>query len=142
MSAEPTPQRPGAHLRRHRGPARPRRRRCAAQPVAGVPRRPCRRRRRPGRGLPPAIPPPPPPRRDRAALAVVLFVFGGLFLVFFAFLLLAYSAVRGETPRFSSGPRIGVVEVKGEIGGGLGRGERRRREHAARRSSDSSTTPR
>jgi protease IV len=54
-------------------------------------------------------------------LAVVLFVFGGLFVVFFAFLLLAYSAVRGEAPRLSSGPRIGVVEVKGEIGGG-GRG--------------------
>jgi protease IV len=68
---------------------------------------------------PPGIPPPAPPRRDRAALAVVLFVFGGLFLVFFAFLLLAYSAVRGESPRFSSGPRIGVVEVKGEIGGGI-----------------------
>jgi protease-4 len=68
------------------------------------------------------LPPPAPPRRDRAALAVVLFVFGGLFLVFFAFLLLAYSAVRGEAPRFSSGPRIGVVEVKGEIGSSLGRG--------------------
>jgi protease-4 len=67
---------------------------------------------------PPGIPPPAPPRRDRAAVAVVLFVFGGLFLVFFAFLLLAYSAVRGESPRFSGGPRIGVVEVKGEIGGG------------------------
>jgi protease IV len=72
---------------------------------------------------PPAIPPPVPPRRDRAALAIVLFVFGGLFVVFFAFLLLAYSAVRGESARFSSGPRIGVVEVKGEIGsGGRGRG--------------------
>jgi protease-4 len=51
---------------------------------------------------------------------VVLFVFGGLFLVFFAFLLLAYSAVRGEAPRLASGPRIGVVEVKGEIGSGRG----------------------
>jgi protease-4 len=50
----------------------------------------------------------------------VLFVFGGLFLVFFAFLLLAYSAVRGESPRLGSGPRIGVVEVKGEIGAGRG----------------------
>jgi len=68
---------------------------------------------------PPGIPPPAPPRRDRAALAVVVFVFGGLFLVFFAFLILAYSAVRGESPRLSSGPRIGVVEVKGEIGGGV-----------------------
>jgi protease-4 len=69
---------------------------------------------------PPPIPPPPPPRRDRAALAVVLFVFGGLFVVFFGFLLLAYSAVRGESPRLSTGPRIGVVEVKGEIGAGRG----------------------
>ncbi len=66
------------------------------------------------------IPPPPPPRRDRAALGVVLFVFGGLFLVLFAFLALAYSAVRGESPRLSTGPRIGVVNVKGEIGAGRG----------------------
>ena len=68
----------------------------------------------------PALPPQPPPRRDRAALAVVLFVFGGLFLVFFAFLWLAYTAVKGESPRLASGPRIGVVDVKGPIG--LGRG--------------------
>jgi protease IV len=73
-----------------------------------------------GWGPPPAMPPPAPPPRDRAALAVVLFVFGGLFLVFFAFLLLAYSAVKGESPRLASGPRIGVVEVKGEIGSGRG----------------------
>jgi protease-4 len=50
----------------------------------------------------------------------VLFVFGGLFLVFFAFLWLAYTAVKGESPRLASGPRIGVVDVKGPIG--LGRG--------------------
>jgi protease-4 len=76
----------------------------------------------PGWGVPqgPALPPQPPPRRDRAALAVVLFVFGGLFLVFFAFLWLAYTAVKGESPRLASGPRIGVVDVKGPIG--LGRG--------------------
>ncbi|HTP50666.1 MAG TPA: signal peptide peptidase SppA [Anaeromyxobacteraceae bacterium] len=67
------------------------------------------------------LPPQPPPRRDRAALAVVLFVFGGLFLVFFAFLWLAYSAVKGEAPRLASGPRIGVVDIKGPIGMG-GRG--------------------
>ncbi len=69
----------------------------------------------------PAQPPQPPPRRDRAALAVVLFVFGGLFVVFFAFLWLAYSAVKGESPRLASGPRIGVVDIKGPIGMG-GRG--------------------
>jgi protease-4 len=69
---------------------------------------------------PPAMPPPPPPRRDRLALAIVAFVFGGLFLVFFGFLILAYGAVRGESPRMSGGPRIGVVEIKGTIGAGPG----------------------
>lgn len=66
------------------------------------------------------FPPQPPPRRDRAALAVVVFIFGGLFLIFFAFLWLAYGAVRGEAPRLASGPRIGVVDVKGPIGMGRG----------------------
>jgi protease-4 len=65
---------------------------------------------------PPWVPPPPPPRRDRVALAVVAFIFGGLFLVFFGFLLLAYGAVKGEGPALASGPRIGVVPVKGGIG--------------------------
>jgi len=68
----------------------------------------------------PPLPPQPPPRRDRAALAVVLFVFGGLFAVFFAFLWLAYGAVKGESPRLASGPRIGVVDIKGPIGMGRG----------------------
>ena len=68
----------------------------------------------------PPFPPQPPPRRDRAALAVVGFIFGGLFLIFFAFLWLAYGAVRGESPRLASGPRIGVVDVKGPIGMGRG----------------------
>jgi len=68
----------------------------------------------------PSFPPQPPPRRDRAALAVVIFIFGGLFLIFFAFLWLAYGAVRGESPRLASGPRIGVVDVKGPIGMGRG----------------------
>jgi protease-4 len=67
---------------------------------------------------PPWMPPPPPPRRDRLALAVVGFIFGGIFLVFFGFLLLAYGAVRGESPHIGSGPRVGVVEVKGAIGMG------------------------
>jgi protease IV len=70
-----------------------------------------------GRGAqPPAMSPPPPPRRDRLALGIVAFIFGGLFLVFFGFLLLAYSAVSGESPRLASGPRVGVIEVKGQIG--------------------------
>jgi protease-4 len=69
---------------------------------------------------PPAVPPPPPPRRDRLALGIVAFVFGGLFLVFFGFLLLAYGAVRGEAPKLAGGPRVGVVEIRGQIGGGPG----------------------
>lgn len=68
----------------------------------------------------PPVPPQPPPRRDRAALAVVLFVFGGLFAIFFAFLWLAYGAVKGESPHLAGGPRIGVVDVKGAIGMGRG----------------------
>jgi len=48
----------------------------------------------------------------------VAFIFGGLFLVFFAFLWLAYSAVKGEAPRLASGPRVGIIEVKGAIGMG------------------------
>jgi len=60
--------------------------------------------------------PPPPPRRDRLALGIVAFIFGGLFLVFFGFLVLAYSAVRGESPTIASGPRVGVIELRGAIG--------------------------
>jgi len=76
----------------------------------------------PGWGTPAGwgMPPPAPPRRDRVALGVVAFIFGGLFLVFFGFLLLAYSVVRGEAPRLASGPQIGVVPVKGGIGMGSG----------------------
>ncbi|WP_242396420.1 signal peptide peptidase SppA, partial [Anaeromyxobacter oryzisoli] len=69
-----------------------------------------------GWGTPPSMPPPPAPRRDRLALGIVAFIFGGLFLVFFGFLFLAYGAVRGETTAISGGPRIGVIEVKGQIG--------------------------
>jgi protease-4 len=53
-------------------------------------------------------------------MGIVLFIFGGLFLAFFGFLLLAYSVVKGESPRISGGPRIGVVMVKGGIGMGDG----------------------
>jgi protease-4 len=66
------------------------------------------------------VAPPAPPRRDRLALAVVGSIFGGLFLVFFGFLALAYGVVKGEAPHLTSGPRLGVVEVKGTIGGGPG----------------------
>jgi protease-4 len=47
---------------------------------------------------------------------VVAFIFGGLFLVFFGFLVLAYGAVKGESPSLAGGPKIAVVEVKGTIG--------------------------
>jgi protease-4 len=66
------------------------------------------------------MPPPPPPRRDRLALGIVAFIFGGLFLVFFGFLVLAYSVVKGESPRLGTGPRIGVVKLEGGIGMGAG----------------------
>jgi protease-4 len=71
---------------------------------------------------PPSVPPPPPPKRDRLAIGIVAFIFGGLFLVFFGFLLLAYSVVKGESPTAltASGPRIGVLLVKGGIGMGDG----------------------
>jgi protease-4 len=62
------------------------------------------------------MPPPAPPRRDRLAIGIVLFIFGGLFLAFFGFLFLAYNVVKGDSPGISSGPRIGVVRVKGGIG--------------------------
>jgi protease-4 len=68
------------------------------------------------------VPPPTPPKRDRMALGIVAFIFGGLFLVFFAFLFLAYGVVKGEAPHLSSGPRFGVIEVKGAIGVGGGGG--------------------
>jgi protease-4 len=67
------------------------------------------------------MPPPPPPRRDRLAIGIVAFIFGGLFLVFFGFLVLAYSVVKGETPAITaSGPRVGVLLLKGGIGMGDG----------------------
>jgi protease IV len=75
----------------------------------------------PGWGAgPPSMPPPPPPKRDRLALGIVAFIFGGLFLVFFGFLLLAFGAVKGESPALGTGPRVGVIEVKGTIGGAGG----------------------
>jgi protease-4 len=71
-------------------------------------------------GVPPALPPAAPPGRDRLALGIVAFVFGGLFLVFFGFLFLAYGAMRGDSSRLGGGPRVGVVEIKGTIGTGAG----------------------
>jgi protease-4 len=97
------------------GPAEPRA--APAPPQAAQASLPAGPGPAPGWGFPPAyMPPPTPPRRDRLAVAIVAFIFGGLFLVFFGFLLLAYSAVRGETPAITGGPRVGVLEVRGPIG--------------------------
>ena len=63
---------------------------------------------------------------DKRAAVVLSVIFGGLFLAIFGSMLLAYSAVKGassisldgDSGSSSSGPRIGVVEVKGTIGDG------------------------
>ena len=60
---------------------------------------------------------------DKRAAIVLGVIFGGLFLVLFGFMLLAYSAVKGSSGARVSldtettvGPRIGIVEAKGAIG--------------------------
>ena len=58
---------------------------------------------------------------DKRAAVVLGVIFGGLFLVLFAFLVLAYSAVKRSSADIdresaTSGARIGVVEVRGVIG--------------------------
>ena len=59
---------------------------------------------------------------DKRAAIVLGVIFGGLFLVLFGFMLLAYSAVKGTTTAVSLetettvGARIGIVEAKGTIG--------------------------
>ena len=59
---------------------------------------------------------------DKRAAIVLGVIFGGLFAVLFAFLLLASSAVKGsglasaEADSSGTGARIGIVEVKGTIG--------------------------
>lgn len=60
---------------------------------------------------------------DKRAAVVLSVIFGGLFLVLFGFMLLAYSAVKGQSGFDSDsaslgGPRIGLVEAKGTIGDG------------------------
>jgi protease-4 len=65
---------------------------------------------------------------DKRAAVVLGIIFGGLFLALFAFMLLAWSAVKSAAPlgfdgdpsSTQAGPRIGVVEVKGTIGDGQG----------------------
>ena len=65
---------------------------------------------------------------DKRAAVVLGIIFGGLFLALFAFMLLAWSAVKSASPlgldgdpaSTQVGARIGVVEVKGTIGDGQG----------------------
>jgi len=59
---------------------------------------------------------------DKRAAVVLGVIFGGLFLVLFGFMLLAYAAVKGGSSTYSLdtettiGARIGIVEAKGTIG--------------------------
>lgn len=54
---------------------------------------------------------------NRRAVAVLSVIFGGFFLLFVVFLSLAYMAMRGDTRSSSTGgPKIGVVELTGQIG--------------------------
>jgi protease-4 len=60
---------------------------------------------------------------DKRAAIVLGVIFGGLFLVLFAFLLLAYSAVKTTTASVSDtelstsvGPRVAVIECRGTVG--------------------------
>ena len=59
---------------------------------------------------------------DKRAAVVLSVIFGGLFLVLFGFMMLAYSAVKTSSFSFdaesSGGARIGIVEAKGQIGDG------------------------
>jgi len=59
---------------------------------------------------------------DKRAAVVLGIIFGGLFLVLFAFLLLAWSAVKTTTAAIdaetttSVGPRVAVIECRGTVG--------------------------
>jgi len=62
---------------------------------------------------------------DKRAAVVLAVIFGGLFLVLFGFLVLAWSAVKATTTSgldaelsTSTGPRVGIVECKGTVGDG------------------------
>jgi protease-4 len=52
---------------------------------------------------------------DRRAAWVLGIIFGGLFLLLFAFLAVFWAAVRGGSRAETGGDRIGVIEIKGEI---------------------------
>ena len=59
---------------------------------------------------------------DKRAAVVLAVIFGGLFVVLFGFMLLAYSAVRGSGSvnlgdvETTAGARVGIVEARGTIG--------------------------
>ena len=59
---------------------------------------------------------------DKRAAAVLAVIFGGLFLVLFGFLFLAYTAVKStsaldaDAGGVTSGPRVAIVELRGAIG--------------------------
>jgi protease-4 len=60
---------------------------------------------------------------DKRAAVVLAVIFGGLFVVLFGFMLLAYSAVKGGSTAMNlsdvettTGSRIGIVEARGTIG--------------------------
>jgi protease-4 len=61
---------------------------------------------------------------DKRAAVVLAVIFGGLFAVFFGFMLLAWSMVKSTAAPFSlenettTGARVGLVEAKGAIGEG------------------------
>jgi protease-4 len=59
---------------------------------------------------------------DKRAAVVLGVIFGGLFLVLFSFMILAYSAVRGTSLELgsesSSGARVAIIELRGAIGSG------------------------
>ena len=60
---------------------------------------------------------------DKRAAAVLTVIFGGLFLVLFGFMFLAYAAVKttsgaldGDAGGVTSGPRLAVIELRGAVG--------------------------
>jgi protease-4 len=59
---------------------------------------------------------------NRRAALVLATIFGGFFLLFLVFLMLAFAALRKDAPmsaiRVGGGPKIGVVEIVGTIGDG------------------------
>jgi protease IV len=52
---------------------------------------------------------------DKRAVFILVFVFGGLFLVFFGFLLLALMSARSTDTLVARGPQVGVVEIEDMI---------------------------